>query len=91
MARDSECKLWLREEDEERGCSLEEERKREATGLMCITNRMSEKGEQREMSGIQKRSRTGRSVVCVCACVRERARVCIQGGMESEPETERRG
>lgn len=86
MARYSECKLWLREEDEERGCSLEEERKR--GNQTHVHNEQDErKGEQREMRGIQKCSRTGRSVVCV----RVRVCVCIQGGMESEPETEGRG
>lgn len=51
---------------------MEEEGKR---GQASVHN------EQDKLRGIQKRSRTGRRVVCVY----------IQGGVERQPETERRG
>lgn len=66
MARDSECKLWLREEDEER---------KRGTQTHVHNEQDEQKGEQREMRGIEKCSRSGRSVVCLCVCVR--ACVCV--------------
>ena len=82
---DRECKTGVREEEEEEGWSVEEERKR--SNQACVHNEQDEmKGEQREMRGIQKCSRRGKREVCVCVCESKRGGV---GGGDGERARDR--